>query len=75
VVRKQGIVWEIEVTGLSDRRGPAAEAAKLYCETAESAAIREHEMQQRKSAATAPQFPGRPPKRQRRKLEDFLSEP
>src|SRR5262245_29585400 len=31
-VRKEGLLWEIEVTGLSDRRGSATDAAKLYRE-------------------------------------------
>lgn len=75
-VRKQGIVWEVEVTGVSDRRGPAAEAAALYRESVESAATRERELQHRRAAAAAePRFPGRPTKRQRRKLADFLNEP
>src|SRR6185503_13983147 len=33
--------WEVKVKGLSDRRGPAEEARKLYDETAESRAERE----------------------------------
>jgi ribosome-associated heat shock protein Hsp15 len=75
-VRKEGIVWEVEVIGISDQRGPAPQAAMLYRESAESAATRERELQQRRAAASAePRFPGRPTKRQRRKLADFLSEP
>ncbi len=75
-MRKQGIVWEIAVTALSDRRGDATEAARLYRETAASAEAREEEALRRRAAdAAQPRFPGRPTKRQRRKLEDFLNEP
>jgi len=75
-VRKQGIKWKVEVTGVSDRRGSATEAATLYRESPESVATREREIQQRKAAAAAePRFSGRPTKRQRRKLADFLNEP
>jgi ribosome-associated heat shock protein Hsp15 len=64
------------VTGVSDRRGSATEAATLYRESPESVATREREIQQRKAAAAAePRFSGRPTKRQRRKLADFLNEP
>ena len=75
-VRKAGLVWTVEVLALSDRRGGAADAALLYRETEASAAAREEALLQRRAAhATNPQFPGRPTKRQRRKLEDFLNEP
>jgi ribosome-associated heat shock protein Hsp15 len=75
-VRKSGLVLEVLVCGLSDRRGGAKDAALLYTETAQSAAARERFVAER--AATAqqrPRFPGRPTKRERRKLEDFLAEP
>ena len=75
-VRKSGFVWEVEVTALSDRRGGAADAALLYRETVQSIEAREQALQQCKAALAAEtRFSGRPTKRERRKLEDFLNEP
>jgi ribosome-associated heat shock protein Hsp15 len=75
-VRKSGLVWEIEVLALSEKRGGAAAAALLYRETPESVAKREHETAMRKAAALGtPRSLGRPTKRQRRKVEDFLKDP
>ncbi|HVO89953.1 MAG TPA: S4 domain-containing protein [Casimicrobiaceae bacterium] len=74
-VKRQGLTWDVEVTGVSDRRGSAADAAQLYRETPESVAEREQAIAQRKAAAAETRHTGRPTKRDRRKLEDFLNEP
>ena len=75
-IRKSGIVCEVLVTALADRRGNATAAALLYRETAASATAREEAMLLRHATDLAqPRFTGRPTKRERRKLEDFLNEP
>jgi ribosome-associated heat shock protein Hsp15 len=75
VLRKDGLVWNIVVTALSDRRGDAADAAGLYREAPESVAARAEEVARRKAAAAAtPTRLGRPTKRERRKLKAFFEE-
>lgn len=75
-VRKDGLAWDVEVTALAERRGSAADAALLYRETEASAKARDEEIARRRAErAGAPKFDGRPTKRDRRRLEDFLDEP
>ena len=61
--------FEVEVTGIPERRGPATEARTHYAESAESeaarAAVREF------NRLTAPVASGRPDKRERRDLLKF----
>lgn len=75
VLRRGGLTWNIVVNALADKRGGAALAAKLYEEAPESVATRESEIARRRAeAAGAPTSDGRPTKRDRRKLQEFLDE-
>ena len=74
-VRKHDLVWDFEVLQTALRRGSAADAALLYRETPESAAARELATAKRRAARALPVPSGRPTKRDRRRLEEFLSEP
>lgn len=73
---REHLTWNVDVAGISEQRGPASVAAQLYREPEESIAARMEIIAQRKAAmGNAPQWKGRPSKRQRRKIEDFLAEP
>ena len=74
-VRKQDLVWDFEVLQTSLRRGSAVDAAMLYRETPESIAAREQAAAGRRAAHALVTPSGRPTKRDRRKLQDFLNEP
>jgi ribosome-associated heat shock protein Hsp15 len=66
--------WQVTVKELSDKRGPAEQARKLYEETAESRAERERRLDLRRwGAEPASTLKGRPTKRDRRLIEDFTS--
>jgi ribosome-associated heat shock protein Hsp15 len=66
--------WQVTVKALSDKRGPAEQARKLYDETAESRAERERRMDLRRwGTEPAAALKGRPTKRDRRLMEDFTS--
>ncbi|HEY6528477.1 MAG TPA: ribosome-associated heat shock protein Hsp15 [Cellvibrionaceae bacterium] len=61
------------ITGLSEQRGPAAVAATLYEETADSLQKRLLQQEQRKlQQAAAPYLEGRPNKKQRRQIHQFI---
>ena len=71
-VRVAELEWQVVVRGLSERRGPAAEAKKLYEESAASLAERQRLMDLRRwGAEPALRLKGRPTKRDRRLMEKF----
>jgi ribosome-associated heat shock protein Hsp15 len=75
-IRKAGFEWNAQVLAIAERRGSATEAAKLYVEPEASRKAREEEYARRQAAAAASAHAsGRPTKRDRRRLEDFLNEP
>ncbi len=71
-ITKGEIQFNVIVTGLSQKRGNATEAAKLYQETEESLFNRQQAAEQRRLLrSTQPQFDHRPNKQERRQLAKF----
>ena len=71
-VTNDGGDFEIEVLGLSEIRGPASEAQKLYCETEQSKEMRLKVASERRAAREWEMLPaGRPSKRDRRRIIQF----
>jgi ribosome-associated heat shock protein Hsp15 len=71
LVRRAPFEHSVVVKGLSERRGPACEAALLYEETEESRARRTALAAEMK-ALPVPRFKGRPTKKTRRDYERWL---
>lgn len=71
VVRRAPFEHAVVVKALAERRGPAAEAALLYEETAQSRERRAALATQMKSQPV-PRFKGRPTKKTRRDYEKWL---
>jgi ribosome-associated heat shock protein Hsp15 len=71
-VTNDGGEFEIEVLGLSELRGPAPEAQKLYRETDESKELRRKVAEEQKiNRMFEPAPPTRPSKRDRRRIIQF----
>ena len=65
--------FEVEVVALSERRGPASEAQRLYAESAQSVAARLQQSEQRRlTGPAAPAPERRPDKRSRRQIRRFI---
>lgn len=64
------IVWQVDVLGVCDVRGPASVAQTLYAETEESKVKRQVEQERRKTyREPAAALHGRPTKRDRRTID------
>lgn len=65
-------LWQVAVSELSARRGPAEAAKKLYKESEESQALRQAQIAARRvEREPAAEIHGRPTKRDRRMLKRF----
>ncbi len=69
------VIWQVEVRGLCDVRGPASIAQTLYEETSEGRAQRTAELERRRVfREPAAAFHGRPTKRDRRTIDKLVRE-
>jgi ribosome-associated heat shock protein Hsp15 len=69
------IVWQIQVLGVCDVRGPASVAQTLYVETEEGRQKRQQESERRKTyREPAAELQGRPTKRDRRVIDKLSRE-
>jgi ribosome-associated heat shock protein Hsp15 len=74
-IRNGPYSWEITILALSERRGSAAEAAKLYSESDKSRKVREEQIALMKIERQSNPFPGgRPTKKARRQIIKFIRE-
>jgi ribosome-associated heat shock protein Hsp15 len=75
-IRVGELEWHVQVKALSDKRGPAQQARKLYEETEASRIERERRMDLRRwGAEPSAALKGRPTKRDRRTMERFANAP
>jgi len=70
-IRRGQFEFLVKVTGLSEQRGSASVAAGLYEEMPESIAKRQALAAELRLTTAAPQFAGRPSKRDRRRIIRF----
>jgi ribosome-associated heat shock protein Hsp15 len=70
-IRTEGGDFEVEVLLLSEVRGPASVAQTLYRETESSRELRVRIAKERQAIGFNPGPPGRPTKRDRRKIIQF----
>ncbi len=71
-IRNGHFTWEVAVLALSERRGSATEASKLYAESDQSKKEREEKSALLKIERQSNPFPGgRPTKKQRRQIIRF----
>ena len=74
-IRNGHFAWQIAVLALSERRGSATEASKLYSESDQSRKEREEKSALLKVERQANPFPGgRPTKKQRRQIIRFTQD-
>ena len=72
-IRNGHFLWEVTVLALSERRGSATEAAKLYSESEHSRKEREEKTALLKIERQSNPFPGgRPTKKARRQIIKFV---